>query len=95
MLVHPETDEEVNPLSLISTIVDRKRRSAVIVCVNPLSLISTIVDCQTPSQMEKSQSSFFNFYYCRYSGCLDFEDVNPLSLISTIVDIYKSLFHLH
>ena len=35
----------------------------------------------------RSQSSFFNFYYCRsYCKISRFFVVNPLSLISTIVD---------
>ena len=76
----------VNPLSLISTIVDEVYKDTSSIGVNPLSLISTIVDLDTTVAESMSQSSFFNFYYCR----LFFQPlpilVNPLSLISTIVD---------
>ena len=55
--------------------------------VNPLSLISTIVDLIEPKYWKNGQSSFFNFYYCRYGvRATRHFLVNPLSLISTIVD---------
>ena len=57
--------------------------------VNPLSLISTIVDRANLFSTFSSQSSFFNFYYCRFY-CYDWtKNVNPLSLISTIVDCLR------
>ena len=55
--------------------------------VNPLSLISTIVDLLLVSSEVLGQSSFFNFYYCRFrKGRIYISKDNPLSLISTIVD---------
>ena len=55
----------VNPLSLISTIVDSACFRAA-TSVYPLSLISTIVDSLLTSKHGHGQSSFFNFYYCRW-----------------------------
>ena len=55
----------VNPLSLISTIVDEQNQSGNTLRVNPLSLISTIVDLCRRQDDRTRQSSFFNFYYCR------------------------------
>ena len=55
----------VNPLSLISTIVDKGKNKSFRGSVNPLSLISTIVDDFIHEMREICQSSFFNFYYCR------------------------------
>ena len=76
----------VNPLSLISTIVDESYCPAFRDPVNPLSLISTIVDFVIVITKALGQSSFFNFYYCRFLKLIWFSFVNPLSLISTIVD---------
>ena len=57
---------DVNPLSLISTIVDSSSAPFLSEGVNPLSLISTIVDIHARTGFQFRQSSFFNFYYCRW-----------------------------
>ena len=59
----------VNPLSLISTIVDSAAARSCL-SVNPLSLISTIVDFHKAVCACFGQSSFFNFYYCRSKRAL-------------------------
>ena len=77
----------VNPLSLISTIVDGDWVDAEVGEVQSSFFNFYYCRWRGTGRGRARQSSFFNFYYCRYHGAEFIRAaVNPLSLISTIVD---------
>ena len=77
----------VNPLSLISTIVDDLEKLQSLAGQSSFFNFYYCRSSGTVLPVLRCQSSFFNFYYCRLFVKVNHGvAVNPLSLISTIVD---------